>query len=1112
MIRGLVCALTIAALLFGTLPAGAQSDTGEIDIVVQHADTKAPVALARVMLDGPVITSEFSGENGRVRFTEVPDGIYRARVFSRGFQTVTSENFEVTNGRVVTVTVALALAASATLKTIASVTSHSTATVSSTSIDQNSAQRKLSDTLADALGKLSGVSVATSSSDSDATQTVSLEGQDASQTALTLDGIPLNAPGTAGNLRGIGTDLFTRSTVSFGPQAGGVAGGVNFNTLSPTISWQSELSASVGSYGKNNYSFGESGSLGKFGLAVMHSYRLQPSLIDGQTFLDTSGLDYSHDGDSQQLGTMVKLRYQPSEAQTLSAMFMRSVGGSQLVCAQITGPLPCGYGPGNSSDSRFDLYSLTDSALVGETQLQLAAYGMNNGSTRNQLDRYVNGVAQPTGSSQAMRTSGLTFSAILPSRDRHTISVSGYSSSSSSQFTPLVPQAAPFVFSGQKTSYSSLTINDSVRSNTKLRFNDSLGLSQSSNARSSVLLGVGTQWSPTANDTYALSYNLGGNAAGPGRFGVLSDPSSLRIDCSGNIAYGNAPGDRPGATSSSSARLSATHKMRAGQVSASFYRQVQRDVILPTQVNGSVLASSGLFPPGYFNGVYNNFASSCGAPPPFAPANASQYVYYSTPIGGVRRVYEGAQLSGYFTAGNLVVQPYYNIQVAKALSGDVRLNNPYAITIPGAQLPNVPLHRAGITLDYKAPRSSVEFIADAHYTGANNNQNLPAYTTADAGVNVHLSRGDLTFAASNIFNTYAGTFAGSTWAVPYTTLGGTQIATIARPNAPQQMTATYTIRFGQSVAQADSRTLLAQNAEGPGGRGRGGFRQFQSPPPADPLGVNATPMCTADAQKTAKPILDALKAYTRQIEALKSSGAYPATAPAASIPGLTVQYHGLGSTYALSIAMTQTAALRSLFGCTTFHATDVATATQRKLYVPPVPPGGAMFFRPTVTFMPSVGLYFVQRPPQSGAESFRMYALPKTPPAAPFQLHAIGTVCTAQLHGAAQSALAQLQAHFKNGAAASEWTITPHTATGGTWYSLEAADIGEIPALLNCGHVAAASKDDLTKLGLDGARPPALNYTPSIGLYLMRPQPRGGGAGGPQPASASPSPAPSAAP
>ena len=1083
------------ALFAGAVPALAQSDTGEIDIDVQDAASKAPVVLARVLLDGPVITSEFTGENGKVRFTEVPDGIYRARVFSRGFQAVTSEDFEVTNGRVVTVTVALAQSKTNNLRTIASVVAKSTATVSTNTIDSNSAQRKLSDTLADALGKLSGVTVANSSNDTDATQTVSLEGQDASQTALTVDGIPLNAPGSAGDLRGIGTDLFTRSSVSFGPQIGGLAGGVSFSTLEPTLSWQSEGSLSVGSNGKNNYSFGESGTIGKFGVAVMHTYRATPSLIDGMQFLDTSGLDYAHDGDGTSSGSLIKLRYQADQAQTLTGMFMHTANDSDLVCAQITGPLPCGYGPNNSYDSDFKLYSLTDNALIGDTQVQAAVYGMRVGSTRNLLDRYVNGEAEPTGTSQTMNTNGLTLNATLPARDRHTISISAYTTGSSSAFTPLVPQAQPFVFPGQQTSYAAVTVNDSIRANTKLRFNDSIGLSHASNAGGSILLGLSSQWSPTADDTWAFSYNVGGVAPHAGRFGVLSDPAQLRFDCNGDVAYGNAPGDEPAASSSTSARLSYSHRARFGLVSTSVYRQVQRDIVLPTQVNGSVLTAS-MFPPNYFDEVYSNFSSACGGSVPFPPANTAQYTYFSTPIGGVERVYEGAQISGFLTLGRLVVEPYYDIQVAKALSADVRLNNPYSITIPGWQLPNVPLHRGGVTVDYKAPGSAFEWLADANYTSANNSQNLPAYTTVDAGVDWHLSRGDLVFAGSNLFNTYGGVFSSSQWAVPYTTLGGSTIATIARPNTPRQYSVTYTVRLGRGVQQtSNARPSLAsdENApEGPGGPGRGGrggFRQFGAPlpdtPPADPFAINATPICTADAQKTALPVLSALKAYVAQINSLKTSSGYPASVPAANIPGMTVQYRPVGSTFALTIGVTQTSQLRSLFGCTQFHVADEQTAQQRNLYEPPAPAGGGMFFRPVVSFMPSVGLYFVRRPPQAGTESFRLYKLPATAPKAPFVLRNVSTLCTADMHAAAQTALAQLQAHFATNAVTPAWTITPHTAKAGTWYSLEPTDIGTIPAILNCGHVSAAARDDLTKLGWDAQRPPSLNYAPQLGLYTV---------------------------
>ncbi|HKU67839.1 MAG TPA: TonB-dependent receptor [Candidatus Baltobacteraceae bacterium] len=1077
MIRRLLSLLLTLALCAGALPAFAQSDTGEIDIVVQDAGSKAPVVLARVMLDGPVIASEFAGNDGKVRFTGVPDGIYRARVYARGFSGVTSENFEVTNGRLITVSVALAQSQNGPLRTIASEVVKSTATVSTSSIAANSAQRKLSDTLADALGKLSGVTVSTSSNDSDATQTVSLEGQDASQTQMTLDGIPLNAPGTAGDLRMMNSDLFTGANVSFGPALGALAGGVNFSTLQPTLSWQSEFSLSVGSNGKNNYSLGESGSLGKLGIAAMHTYRMNPSLLDGMQYLDSSGLDYTHEGDRQQMGSLLKLRYQLSQAQTLTGTYMHSAGGAQLVCTQDTGKVPCGYGPNNSYGTAFDMYSLMDNALIGDTQVQASLFGTRGAFTDDLLDRFIDGQASPTGTQSTTRSSGFSVNAVLPAKERHTISVTAYGTNSRSTFTPLVPQAQPYTFPGQSASYSALSVNDSIRSNTKLRFNESIGISHASNAPSSLLVGMGTTWQPDANDSYAFTYNIGGVAPHAGRQGILTDPGNLRFDCNGNIAYGSAPGDEPGASSSSSARLSYTHRGSWGLVSGQLYRQVQNDIVLPVQVNGTAL--TGEFPANYFANAQTVFDATCGLPPgtPLRPENT----YFSTPIGNVQRVYEGAHFSGYVSLGRLVLQPYYDVQVAKALSGDLRFTNPYAITISGAQLPNVPLHRAGITLDYKAPHSSLEWLADANYVGSNNSQNLPAYTSVDAGVSAQLQRGTLTFAASNIFNTYGGIFASPENAVPYTAANGTLIPAIARPNAPRRFSVTYTAHVGAGARAAQS-TPSVRRPE---------FRRFGEPlpasPPSDPFAVNAAPTCGADAQKSAQTVLDALRAYTKQIEAAKTAAGYPRTMPSPDIAGIAVTYHGLTSTYALSIVVKQPSQLRSLFGCSTFHVADEQTAQQRSLYVEPR--SGGMFFRPTVTFMPPVGLYFVRRPPQAGAENFRVYRLPAAAPKTPFDLR-VSPSCTSDMRGAAGQMLAQLQMHFAKNAAAPGWTITPHTASAGTWYSLEPADIGTVPAIINCGRVAAARKADLTKLGWDAAAPPSLNYTPALGLYLLIPSQR----------------------
>ncbi|MEO6913194.1 MAG: hypothetical protein ABI182_04130, partial [Candidatus Baltobacteraceae bacterium] len=840
------------------------------------------------------------------------------------------------------------------------------------------------------------------------------------------------------------------------------------------------------------------------------TYRSSPSLIDGEVFADTSGLNYSHDGESTNNGDLLKLRYAIGQSQVLTGTYLSSDRATAVVCLQFTGPLPCGYGPGNTNDGKYQLYSLVDTALVGDTSVQATIFGSRSTSTHDLLDRFVAGVAQPTGSSSLSKNSGFTLNATLPARDRHTISISAYSTSSSSVNTPLIESARPYAAAGAASSYSSLSLNDAIRSSAQLRLNTSIGVSHASNAAGSLLAGVNANWSPTGKDSYSASYNIGGVAAHAGRVGLLSDPASLRFDCNGDVAYGSAPGDQPGASSSTSARLSYTHTFKAGLISTSLYQQVQNDTVLPTEVNGTALLPYGIFPPGYFGLVQTAFDSAGGCNVPSA-AFGPQNVYFSTPIGNVRRVYEGVQASGYFTFGNVVAQPFYNILVSKAISSDLRIDNPYSIALSGNQLPNVPLHRAGLTLDYKAPRSVLEYLMTAQYTSANNPQNLPAFTTVDAGVSAGLQRGTLTFAANNVFNAFGGTFASNANAVPYTTQAGTQVLTIARPLAPRQYSVTYSIGFGpgartqnagaSGIAPQNIRYRGAPDGGGPPGAGGRGPRRFaltplpDTPPPA-PLDVVQSAECSKDGAIAAAAMLDPIKAYVANIEAARTASGYPdRVAGAPTTPLYSVAYHNLKTTYALSIEVKQFKDMRTVFPCVVLHSAPADQAAKRNLYQPQ----NSIFFRPQFSFMPAVGLYIVPPKPQAGQESFRLYRLPTAPPVDPFQVKP-GPQCTAELKTSATKLLAELTSHFSANAAAPDFTINAHAAKSGTWYDITATDIGSVPALFYCSRVSAGSQSEIQTLGYDGVRPPVINYAPALGLYILR-------GNGPQP-----SPSPSSKP
>jgi hypothetical protein len=1112
---GVAAALSLLVVLAVLTPsARAQSDSGEIDIVVVDASNKQPIELARVLLDGPVITSELTGKNGKVSFTDVPDGIYRARIVRRDYTSLTSASFEVLDGRVVTVTFSLALA-NGGLKVIGEVTAKSSAVISSTSIDQNSPQRRLSSDLADALNKLSGVTVSTSSDDSDATQTISLEGHDPSQTQLTLDGIPLNAPGSTGNLGAFATDLFQGASVHMGPSLGGLGGSVNFSTLQPTLSWISQVQMSVGSFGRYNYSVAETGSDGKLGLAVQTVSRLYPSLVDGDLYEDASGLDYVHDGDSMVTGNLLTARYEFGDNDSISGTFMNSTRDTNIVCLRYSGDpvttLPCGYGPNNTNDSNVQLYSLTDNALVGATQLQASVFSLDDSGVLNQLARYVNGEPSPSGDSTDARSTGYVVNATLPAQERHTLSIQAYGTTSQFTTTPLVPAVDEFYSGAQTTQYNVLQATDTIHSSDKLTLFGSAGLSTATgNTGISQLASVGTTWHPTLRDTYSASFALGGAAATQGRLQVLSDPASLRFDCAGKVAFGNAPGEEPQNSSSNSVRVSYTHQLHGGNVSLTLYRQLQNGVLLPVYVNGSILNQLGMLPAGYLEEIaeiYNSPAGCNTAPfTPFLP----QQLYMMTPVSGVQRLYQGAEVTGFVTVGNLVVQPFYNFTGAQAESNSFLFSNPWSITIPGQQLPNVPLQRAGLVLDYKAPNSMLEWLADAQHVSANNPNNLPAYTTYDAGVTAQLTRGTLTFAATNITNAYGGIFSSPANAVPFTTAGGMVIANIARPLSPRAYSLTYSAKFGQGVNSQTASTFRPRGAAGGGGPGfygaqpggpgaaggpnaAGGGRGFQSlfsplpqSPPADPFAVGANPAtCTSENAPKARQLAGELKSFVAQIEAARTAAGYPATMTAPALSDATLTYHGLGTTYAVAITPKGTGVLRALAGCIALHIARSDDVAQRKLYASASP----LFFVPQLNFMPAVGLYFVARQPQAGQEMFRVYKLPASPPAAPFEVRTSAS-CAGAVRNLAVQALGELKSYFASGVPAPSWTITPHTAKAGAWYELQPGDATVIPAMMICGRVAATTPAELTQRGFDGKIIPELNYAPNLGVYLVRPAPR----------------------
>ena len=922
-----ILALTLIAGMLGTIaPASAQSssETGIIQITVKDAAAQQALQDARVFLIGPTVASALTTKSGIVKYTDVPSGIYRVRVSKSGFTGVTSAAFEVLGNKQVAVDVDLGTQRPATaqtttsnsgdtggLKVIGSVRAR--VTVSTTDVDDSSAVRRISDSLTDALSTIGGVDVTQDSNDPNAPQTISLRGRDASQTAVTLDGIPLGAPGAATNLRSVNTDLFAGAGVNFGAQAGALGGSVNFRTLQPTQTWQTKFASSYGTFDKYNYQIGETGSIGKLGIALLHTKRAGNNPLTFQDYTDQSGLDYAHGGESANIGDFVKLRYGLTDSTTVLFTALQNNQANSALCTQFVTPLPCGIGPDNGSSGKFQFMYGTVQSLIGQTAIALTGYVNNNVNLANDLNRYVQVVCDPAspatpGCSPAGSVStqlrpfesqssslarGIAASATL-TRDKHTFTLSGSTYAGITTSTPIVDSSGFVRASTFATASRQVQLADSFKVNDKLTLGPNLSYAGTTGAGSSLLAGFSAAWRPTGNDSYNASVSVGSSQPANGLVRSFSDPYSARINCAADTAQVSGPGDQPGHQSALSYDLGWTHSWSKGQVSLNAYRQSQSGQLVGAQVTAASLGltdPTNPFASAYYQAINGYFSNVCGTP-------AVPNVYVQQQIGGTTRVYQGFTATGRFGIGkNVVVIPSYSTTVASVTAADPRYIGLDSTLILGDQIPGRPLHTANLTIDALQPWSGVEFLANARYVGANNSQHLAPFTLVNAGISHSLGMGRITVFASNLFNTESGNFSTLQYAQPIPLSGGGTLLQAANPNAPRQYTVTYSFNTGARAGAGFSRGSANAGARGSQTVGAAGTQNAQQrglgfgrltfippPPGVDPLSVAASRTeCTADLKPEAQKVLAAIGA---------AATAYAAGQPVPAVEGITVTPHG----------------------------------------------------------------------------------------------------------------------------------------------------------------------------------------------------------------------------
>jgi hypothetical protein len=793
MCRVIVC--VAVAMLMGGIPraVGAQAAPAQIEVRVVDANGK-PLADARIFVSGAAMTSALTPRDGTIRFDDVEPGVYALRAERSGYDTVEIGEVEALAGRRKFVDVTLLRSVphamsgdrvSRDLKTIGSVRSRAPVSISSVDVDEGDPIRRVSENLADALNKLAGVQVDTSASSG--TLTISLRNADPSSTLATAGGVPLLGGG-APQLQQVAADLSTGVGVDAANQAGGLGGAVNFRTLEPTRTWQGQFSSSYGSYDQRFASLSLSGSEKKLGIAVQHATRSQDSVLTGQTFADASGETYDHDGSSSRSGDFVKLRYSVSPKLTVNASMLAGAYDTSLVCDQFVTNLPCGFGPGNTSNGWSGTTSLGVQAQLGHVTFFSGAYTNAYTYAANDEQLIVSGVPEPYRSEGDGGGRGLYEYASIAIA-RHTISLG------TSTFGGTMSARSFGAFQTPTTSamrFGALSLSDQDKFSDRWSASASIGTNTSTTGTTGQF-GAALTLQPSRFQTLSAQLNVGGSGASFFAEGPFGDPAQAQYNCTGDSVRTSGPNEAPVPSSMLDTELTYDARGRHGTLRVNAYDRVQRGALLSAQF--PLLALGSAIPAGYLDAIEQIWQQPaiCGERA-FDPSR----VFVAETIAGPDVRYRGVDASGQLVLGRAVIaQASYSLDEAILASNDPLLSiegSPYAL---GAQLPFRPLHRAGLTLDALQRNASLEWLANGQWTSANNSNALSSYIVVAAGVSWVAPRGRLTLLATNLFQADTGKFATAEFAQPIALNGGGVYLPVPTLLAPRTYTLLYSIRGGR---------------------------------------------------------------------------------------------------------------------------------------------------------------------------------------------------------------------------------------------------------------------------------------------------------------------------
>jgi hypothetical protein len=259
----------------------------------------------------------------------------------------------------------------------------------------------------------------------------------------------------------------------------------------------------------------------------------------------------------------------------------------------------------------------------------------------------------------------------------------------------------------------------------------------------------------------------------------LGVPSAASFDCDGHSAFAAGPSDvvaRAPHVAAAKANLTRRFGERT-QVTVGGFTSVTTNALAVAADSGAVA-----FPAGYTDALAAGYGSVCGGTPPAAP-NVYLTRYVTVPRSIAREWYASVTTQ----AGPFTLTGAYETYSAFASGLPAPRAGVTTTLVNGAQLWNIPLHRASLLVAYPTARFTA--AVGATYVSANNAAHLPAYVSGSAGVRVRAGNGFVSVSRQHLFGGATGVFTSARFAAA-TDTSGRPVQFLATPPQP-----TWTLRY-----------------------------------------------------------------------------------------------------------------------------------------------------------------------------------------------------------------------------------------------------------------------------------------------------------------------------